>query len=78
MRQDAPVLVEAVSQEPDIFTIDQPRGSLLGPLAVGLALLGAVDAAEADAFRAVVVQNFDSVAIEDGDDGAGEVHHEYD
>ena len=42
-------------------------------LAVGLAFLRAVDAAEADAFRVVVVQDFDGVAVEDGDDGAGEV-----
>jgi hypothetical protein len=34
-------------------------------------------AAEADAFRAVIVQDFDGVAVEDGDDGAGEVQREY-
>jgi hypothetical protein len=38
-----------------------------------LALLGAVDAAEADTLRVGVVQDFDGVAVEDGDDGAGEV-----
>jgi hypothetical protein len=38
-----------------------------------LALLRAVDAFEADAFAAGVVQDFDSVAVEDGDDGAGGV-----
>ncbi len=32
-----------------------------------------VDAAEADTFRAGVVQDFDGVAVEDGDNGAGEV-----
>ena len=35
-----------------------------------------IDAAEADTFRTLVVQNFDGVAIEDGDDGAGEVSGE--
>ena len=35
-----------------------------------LALLRAVDAAEADAFRVSVVQNFDSIAVENGDDRA--------
>jgi hypothetical protein len=38
-----------------------------------LALLWAVDAAEADVFRKLVVQNFERVAVEDGDDGADEV-----
>jgi len=33
-----------------------------------LALLRAVDAAEADAFSALVVQDFEGVAVEDGDD----------
>jgi hypothetical protein len=41
--------------------------------AEGLAFLRAVNAAEANTFSAVVVQNFDGVAIEDGDDGASEV-----
>ena len=33
----------------------------------------AVDAAQADTFRAGVVQHFECVTVEDGDDGAGEV-----
>jgi hypothetical protein len=32
-----------------------------------------VDAAEADAFSMVAVQDFEGVAVEDGDDGASEV-----
>ena len=39
----------------------------------GLALLGAVNTIEPDAFSAAVMQDFDGVAVEDGDDGAGEV-----
>jgi hypothetical protein len=35
--------------------------------------LRAIDAAEADTFRMGVVQDFDRVAVEDGDNGAGEV-----
>ena len=35
--------------------------------------LGAVDSAEADTFNVLVVQDFDGVAIEDGNDGASEV-----
>jgi hypothetical protein len=46
---------------------------LLGSLAVGLAFFWAVDAIKADAFGVMVVQDFDGVAVEDGDDGAGEV-----
>ena len=53
------------------------RSGVLGSLPIGLALLRTVDAAEADAFRALVVQDFEGVAVEDGDDGAGEVPREY-
>jgi hypothetical protein len=38
----------------------------------------AVYAAEADTLRVGVVQHFDGVAVEDGDDGAGEIRREYD
>ena len=38
-----------------------------------LALLRAVDPAEANAFRVLVVQAFEGVAVEDGDDLAEEV-----
>jgi len=53
-----------------------PSG-MLGVVAVGLTLLRAVDAAEADAFRVVVVQDFELVAVEDGDDRAGEIGSEW-
>jgi len=36
-------------------------------------ILRAVDAAEADTLRVVVMQDFDGVAVEDEDNGAGEV-----
>jgi hypothetical protein len=49
------------------------HGCSVASLAEGLALLGAVDAFEADAFGAGVVQNFDRIAVENGNDGAGEV-----
>jgi hypothetical protein len=39
----------------------------------GLAFLRAIDPAEADAFSVAVVQDFEGVAVEDGDDRAGEV-----
>ena len=39
---------------------------------VGLALLWAVDAVQAG-----VVQNFDGVAVEEGDDRGGKVQREY-
>ena len=50
---------------------------MLGLLPVGLALLRAVDTTESDAFSAVVVQDFDGVAVEDTNDGAGEIGSEY-
>jgi hypothetical protein len=46
---------------------------MLGVVPLGLAFLRAVDAVEANAFRVVVVQHVESVAVEDGDDLAGEV-----
>ena len=45
---------------------------MLGFLAICLVFLWTVDAVEADTFRALVVQDFEGVAVEDGDDGAGE------
>jgi hypothetical protein len=47
---------------------------LLGSQAVGLAFLRAVDAVQADTFGVLVAQDFDGVAIEDGNDGADESH----
>jgi hypothetical protein len=38
-----------------------------------LFFLRAVEAAQTDAFRALMVQDFDGIAVEDGDDRAGEV-----
>ena len=37
-----------------------------------MAVLRTVDTAEADSFRMGVVEDFDGVAVEDGDDGAKE------
>jgi hypothetical protein len=53
----APVLVEAVSLECDLLPKGEGRSGVLRVLAVGLALLGTVEAAEADAFRMVVVKD---------------------
>jgi hypothetical protein len=41
-----------------------------------LAFLWAINATQADRFGAVVVQDFEGVAVEDGDNGAGEVDSE--
>jgi hypothetical protein len=65
-----PVLIVAVRLERDFFSKGEGRGRVLGVVAVGLAFLWAVDAVEADAFRLLVVQDFEGVAVEDGDDGA--------
>ena len=45
---------------------------MLGSLAKGLAFLRAVDAAQADTFGLLVVQNFERVAVEEGDDSGGQ------
>jgi hypothetical protein len=52
-------------------------GHGLSSLAVRLAFSREVDAAEADAFRVLVVEDFDGVAVEDGDDRAGKVRINY-
>ena len=59
----APVLVEAVSLERHILSKNQRCRGLLGIVPKGLALLWAVDAVEADTFGALVVQNFEGVAV---------------
>ena len=59
-----------------LLSKNQLRGSLLGLLAEGLAFLWAIDAVEADTLSSVVVQDFDGVAVEDGDDEVGEVRLE--
>jgi hypothetical protein len=41
-------------------------------MAIRLALLRAVDAAQADAFMVSVVEDFEGVAVVDADDGAGD------
>ena len=45
---------------------------MLGVFAVGVAILRAVDATETDTFSLAVVQDFEGVAVEDGDHGTGE------
>ena len=57
--------------ERDFFAEGEVSDGVLGLLAVGLALFWTVDAAEPDTFSALVVEDFDGVAVEDGDDGAG-------
>jgi hypothetical protein len=42
-----------------------------------LAFLRAVNVAQPNAFRALVVKNFECVAVEDGDDSASEIGGEY-
>ena len=66
----------AVGLDRHVLPEGEVRGGLLGSLAEGLALLRAVDATEADTFRVLVVQDFEGVAVEDGDDRAGEVRRE--
>ncbi|MEO6544815.1 MAG: hypothetical protein ABIP05_12310 [Nitrospiraceae bacterium] len=49
---------------------------MLSFLPVRLAFLRAVDTAEPDAFRVLVVEDFDGVAVEDANGGPGEVSSE--
>jgi hypothetical protein len=63
----APVLVLAKGLKRDFPPKGEVRGRVLGSLAVGLTLLWAVNAAETDTFRTLVVQNFEGVAVENTD-----------
>ena len=69
-----PVFVVTVGLDGDVLPEAEVSDGVLGIVAVGLALLRAVDPAEADVFGLLVVQNLDRVAVEDGDDGAGGSH----
>jgi hypothetical protein len=59
MGEGAPVLVMAMILERDCFSEHKLRGSMLGSLPVGSSILRAVDAAQTDEFRVVVVQDFE-------------------
>ena len=61
--EDVSSLVAAVRLENDFFPKNQCGRSLLGLMAVWLALLRAVDAAQTDAFKGSVVEDFEGIAI---------------
>jgi hypothetical protein len=69
----ARVLVVVVGLDGHVLPEGEFRGGGLGVVAVGLAFLRAVDAAEADAFNMVTVQYIDGVAINYSDYSSGEV-----
>jgi len=54
----------AVGLDGDLFPKGEGRSSLFRSLAEGLAFLRAVDPAEADTFRVLVVQNFEGVTVQ--------------
>jgi hypothetical protein len=53
----------AVRLQDDVLAEDQRRSGLLRSLAVSLAFLWTVDAAEADTFRVLVLQDLDRLAV---------------
>jgi hypothetical protein len=63
--KDAFVLVVAVGLGGDHFLEGEFRGSVLGVVAVSVAFLWTVDAAEAHTLRVLVVQDFEGVVVED-------------
>ena len=63
--KDAFVLVVAVDLGGDFFPEGEVSGGVLGVVAVSLAFLWTVDAAETDTLRVLVVQDFEGVAVED-------------
>jgi len=66
--KDASSPVAAVRLEEDFLPKHQIGRRLLGLMAVRLALLRAIDPAEADTFRVLVVKDFEDIAVKDGDD----------
>ena len=56
-----------MSLKHNFFAKHKHRHGLLGSLTISLAFIRAVEAAEADAFSAVIVQDFEGVAVEDKD-----------
>ena len=67
------VLVVVVGLDGDFIPEGKFRGRVLGVPPLSLALLRAVDAAEADTFSMVAVQHFDGVAVNYSDDSSGVV-----
>jgi hypothetical protein len=65
--------VLAVRLEHYTYAKHELRCCLLRSLAERLRFLRAVDAIQADALRLFVVQDFDRVAVDNGDDEAGEL-----
>jgi hypothetical protein len=58
------VLVVAVRLDGDVLSEGEVRSGVLRVLAVGLALLRTIDAAQTDAFSMVAIQDFEGVAVE--------------
>lgn len=78
IREGASVIVLAVGLDDDILPEDERRHRMLRSVTEGLAFFRTIDAAQADAFRAGVVQDCEGIALEDGNDGAREVSRVYD
>ncbi len=66
-----PVLVLAISLNPDFLPINEFRGTLLDLPPVGLVFLSTVDAAATDTFSALVVQDLNGVTVDRSDDSSG-------
>jgi hypothetical protein len=66
LANSAPVLVLAECLKCDFFPKGEIRGSLLGLRAVSLAFLWAINAAQADTFGAVAVQDFEVLLCRNG------------
>ena len=71
--QDAPVPIMSVGPDCHLLAECEVRGGLIRSGAKGLAFLRAVNATEANTLRLGVMQHFDGVAVEDGDNEAREV-----
>jgi hypothetical protein len=63
-------LIVAMRLDGDFFPEGKVRGGVLDLLPISLALFRTVDVAESNAFCMVAVQDFDRVAVEDGDNGS--------
>ncbi len=73
VRNRATMPILAMRLEYYIFAKNELRCCLLCSLAERLGFFRAVDAIQADALRLFVVQDFDDVAVDNGDDDAGKL-----
>jgi len=68
--------IAAVRLEEDFFPKHQCGRGLLGLMTVRLTFLWTIDATQTDTFGVPVVEDFNDIAVKDGDDEAGVIRRQ--